>query len=204
MNWIKDFDAAGVSEAAVRRAAGKPKDQRTPRDVMILKTRRAVCGGCCDKFADNRGCDCLEEAIRRSRPDMCGVMGQDLECVECGVRVYGADVNKVCRGKNEGPNVSMSMCVVAFKSPDEEYTKMKAAYDACAAAGVNPPAKVSDYFGDEKPSDKGGLIDLRRCGAKNTPHECLSKYNAEMEEGFEIDVTKLPPGVKFVRFSCVW
>ncbi len=38
------------------------KPRRTKSEVMRLRTEMAVFGGCCDRFADHSGCNCLEEA----------------------------------------------------------------------------------------------------------------------------------------------
>ena len=43
----------------------KPKAQRTAADVRRLRTEGAVFGGCCDRFTNNQGCDCLEKAVSR-------------------------------------------------------------------------------------------------------------------------------------------
>ena len=40
----------------------KKPDERTPAEVEELRTKYAVFGGCCSKFADQCGCDCLERA----------------------------------------------------------------------------------------------------------------------------------------------
>lgn len=92
-HWIHTFDSRAVTQEEVMAAVHKPKGQRTRRDVMILKTRGAIYG-CCNRFADNSACDCLETAMDDSRygivarPDGCGVMELDLECAHCGVRLY--------------------------------------------------------------------------------------------------------------------
>lgn len=43
------------------------EDNRTVAEVMRQRTEDAVVGGCCDRFADNKGCDCLERAQERER-----------------------------------------------------------------------------------------------------------------------------------------
>lgn len=40
----------------------KGPDERTPAEVEELRTKYAVFGGCCDKFADQCACDCPERA----------------------------------------------------------------------------------------------------------------------------------------------
>lgn len=40
-------------------------DARTVQEVVWQKTRGAAVGGCCNRFADNQGCDCLSRAFLR-------------------------------------------------------------------------------------------------------------------------------------------
>lgn len=89
--------------------------------------------------------------------------------------------------------MSMSTSVVGFIPPDSTWEKMRAVWDACAAAGVDPPGEVSDFFGDEPPDAHGREVEL--------PHR---EWKAEMREGVEVDVSALPPNVKVVRFYNSW
>ena len=89
--------------------------------------------------------------------------------------------------------MSMSTHVVGFKPPDDKWMKMKAVYDACATARIAPPQEVEDYFSNGPPDDSGVEVGLKG-------HACCKKYKAEMEEGFEIDIKKLPPDVTVIRF----
>jgi len=45
-------------------ASVKTEDIRTPEDVLRQR-KNAVGGGCCERFADQQGCDCLSEAEKR-------------------------------------------------------------------------------------------------------------------------------------------
>ena len=51
----------------------------------------------------------------------------------------------------------MSMHVVGFKPADEQWKKMKAAWDACKTAGVDPPQTVTEYFDGNDPGDAPGM-----------------------------------------------
>jgi hypothetical protein len=53
--------------------------------------------------------------------------------------------------------MGMSTHVVGFKPPDEKWRKMKAVWDACEAAGTDPPAAVSKFFEGDVPMRKTGL-----------------------------------------------
>ena len=92
--------------------------------------------------------------------------------------------------------MSMSSHVYGFKPPDEKWWLMKAVWDACRAAGVDPPVGVREFFNHDEPDHAGVVVgekDLVACGA-------VSKYTAEMQNGYEVDVTKLPTDVKIIRF----
>ena len=93
--------------------------------------------------------------------------------------------------------MGMSMHVVGYKPADEHWKKMKAAWDACAAADIEPPEAVSDFFDDEDPGDAPGKeVEIEGAGAK--------EWKDDMREGYEVDITALPEGVRFVRFYCSW
>lgn len=91
--------------------------------------------------------------------------------------------------------MSMSTHVVGFKPPDDKWKKMKEVWDACEAAGVEPPLKVSNFFNDEPPDALGvetSEVELARLGA-------IREWKAEMREGYEIFIDKLPKDVKVIR-----
>lgn len=92
--------------------------------------------------------------------------------------------------------MSMSMHVIGYQPADEQWKKMKAAWDACAAAGIDPPDEVIDFFDGENPGDSPGKeVDI---------NNGVTGWQAEGRDGYEVDITALPPGVRFVRFYCSW
>lgn len=92
--------------------------------------------------------------------------------------------------------MGMSTHIVGFRQADEQWKKMKAAWDACAAAGLRPPQEVVDFFDGENPKDKiGQEVDIG--GAKEP-------WSNDYAAGFEIDIEKLPKGVKVIRFYNSW
>jgi hypothetical protein len=90
--------------------------------------------------------------------------------------------------------MGMNMDVVGIIPPDGEWKKMKSVWDACVSAGVPIPNEVMLFFNNEDPNEKGVVIEI-----SNYPG-CVSKYENDMEEGYEVDVTKLPPHVKIIIF----
>lgn len=91
--------------------------------------------------------------------------------------------------------MGMSTHAYAIKPPDERWKAMKAVWDACEAAKVEIPDEVSSFFGDEAPDQSGVVEEL---GALARP------WHGDCAEGVEIDIARLPPGTKTVRFTNSW
>jgi hypothetical protein len=89
--------------------------------------------------------------------------------------------------------MSMSTHIVGFAAPDEKWKRMRAVWDACEDAGVPAPSEVLEFFNYEAPTEAGVTIPLEG-------HESVTAYKRDMQDGFEIDVRKLPGNVQFVRF----
>lgn len=95
--------------------------------------------------------------------------------------------------------MGMSTYVLGFKPRDEKYDRMLAVWESCRAAKVEVPDEVNEFFEGESPDPAGVKISFR-------DHEAVREYhNSEMaEEGFEVDVTKLPADVTLIRFVQSW
>lgn len=92
--------------------------------------------------------------------------------------------------------MSMSTHVYGFRPADEQWKRMKKIYDTCAEANVEIPSEVEDFFGGEEPGDKPGCeVELGKA---------ISKYSADMQEGYEIDIAKLPKDVSIIRVVNSW
>jgi len=91
--------------------------------------------------------------------------------------------------------MSMSTNVIGFAPPDDDWRKMKAVWDACTMAKLPIPPEVDKFFNGEEPDDVGVKIPLRY-----PMHESVREYSADMREGFDIDLSKLPKQVKILRF----
>lgn len=85
----------------------------------------------------------------------------------------------------------MSTHVVGFVPPDDRWHKMKAAWDACTAAGVRLPIEVGEFFGHALPDAAG--VELKIDAA-------VTPFIAAERHGFDVALDKLPPNVKVVRF----
>ena len=92
--------------------------------------------------------------------------------------------------------MSMSMHVVGYQIADEQWNKMKAVWDACAAVGVYPPEEVLRFFRHEYPKDAPGQdVDIS---------DCVSLIKQECSQGYEVALEALPESVRFIRFVCSW
>jgi hypothetical protein len=90
--------------------------------------------------------------------------------------------------------MSMSTYVVGFADAGDVWQKHKRVYDACKDAGVSLPEETEQFFGfGKKPDPNGITVDL-------ADHECCAPYKAEMQDGFEIDIRKLPKNIRKIRF----
>ena len=89
----------------------------------------------------------------------------------------------------------MTTRVIGFQPPDNEWKTKKAAYDACEAASIPIPEELYTYFNHEPPNDHGREIDITQA---TTP------WHDDMREGIEIEIAKLPPNIKIIRFINSW
>jgi hypothetical protein len=88
--------------------------------------------------------------------------------------------------------MGMSTHVIGIVPPDDHFKRMKKVWYACEDAGIEIPKEVLAFFNNEEPDEQGVVVTL--------PKTCVFEHHADMQDGFEIDITKLPAGVKRVRF----
>lgn len=90
--------------------------------------------------------------------------------------------------------MGMSTHCIGFKPPDDHWLQMKAVWDACVKAMIEVPEEVDRFFNGETPDDSGVEIRLDYT-------DCCSDYSdGDMRVGIEIDLDKVPKGVKAIRF----
>jgi len=82
--------------------------------------------------------------------------------------------------------------IIGIKPPDEKWKKMKAIWDSCKAAKIAPPIEVWEFFNEYEPNEKGVEVRLN--------DECCKEHTAYAENGFIVDLTKLPKDVTFLKF----
>lgn len=89
--------------------------------------------------------------------------------------------------------MGMSSRVTGFAPPDVEWKKMKAVWDACKTANVPAPKEVSEYFDWRTPDETG--VEVR------IPDSMVREFSPfDGADGWEVDLSKLPKNVKFLRF----
>lgn len=88
--------------------------------------------------------------------------------------------------------MGMSTYVVGFRPADKKWEEMLAIWNMCKKAKVAIPDEVVDFFDDCDPNGKPGL-EIEIEGA-------LEEYTSDYQNGFTLDVTKLPKDVRYVRF----
>lgn len=93
--------------------------------------------------------------------------------------------------------MSMSTHVIGFRPPDKRWKEMKEVYDTCIKAKVGIPEEVDDFFGNMKPDESGVKIEIEETGA-------VEEWNDDYNQGFQVDITKLPKDLKYVRFYNSW
>lgn len=91
-------------------------------------------------------------------------------------------------------NMSMHTHVSGFKPPDEKWQAYKLIWDTCKAQKVEVPKEVGDFFDWTSPNDHGMMVDISGAMVEGIPDH-------DMQECFDIDITKLPKDVTVIRFS---
>lgn len=83
------------------------------------------------------------------------------------------------------------MHIVGIRGYDDRYHRMKDAYYACKSAEVEPPAAVTEYFGDKIPAATELVEDLA---------SITVDWTTVNQTGLELEVAKLPEGLAKIRF----
>jgi hypothetical protein len=90
----------------------------------------------------------------------------------------------------------IATCIFDAKPLDEKGKRYAVAWRACQAAGIEIPSHVSDYFHNNRtqPDLEMFLEDLRL-------HPAVKPYADDRCAGYDVDISKLPPGCKTLRFA---
>ncbi len=97
--------------------------------------------------------------------------------------------------------MGMSTNVIGFRPPDDQWKKMKAIWDSCKEAGIDPPEEVEDFF-ESDPDEKG--IEIKLSALSDDSHECCTEWSNANAEGYEVEVSKIPKNITHIRFYNSW
>ncbi len=97
----------------------------------------------------------------------------------------------------------MSMHVVGFVPPDDEWNAKVAAVRACRAAGVEPPEELERFLGldpgeGQEPDDYGRQVAID----EGIFPLAIKEWKDDTRVGYEVRLSDLPPEIKVVRFYC--
>lgn len=87
--------------------------------------------------------------------------------------------------------MSMSTYVRGFRAVDKKYNEFKAIWDMCEKNDIEIPTEVGKFFNWRTPDIRGIEVNIE---------EAINPYTGDMEEGYEVDLTKLPKDLKIIRF----
>lgn len=91
--------------------------------------------------------------------------------------------------------MNMSTTVLGFRPPDARWWALKEVWDSCAAADVEPPRAVVEFFGFAPPDTSGVDINIQAA---------VEQWSTDSSSGFVVDLSKLPPDIRFLRFQNSW
>ena len=94
--------------------------------------------------------------------------------------------------------MSMSTRVYGVRELEGKFAKMLAAKQACDAAELGYPAALNDYFIGEVGESAEYLT--KRMSSVNI-NVAVTETTSDGVDGFEVDLSKLPEGVKAIRFE---
>lgn len=90
--------------------------------------------------------------------------------------------------------MSGTLCVYAYRPKDEHFNEMLKIWNACKKAKVELPGAVEDFFDEvDDPNTVPGVpVDIDKL---------LQKYSNDAEDGYELDLQKLPKDIRYIRVS---
>jgi hypothetical protein len=97
--------------------------------------------------------------------------------------------------------MGMSTFVYGIKPPDERWQQMRAVYDACWTAGVEPPREVGEFFAGEPPDSAGVVLLLSDTVAVT---DWVDPDPRRAREGVEVHLDQISPDIKVIRFVNSW
>jgi len=85
--------------------------------------------------------------------------------------------------------MSMNSYVKAIVESDNRYDKMFAIYEACTAAGIEPPREVRHFFNGQTPNPDGMEVDVP-----------FHHSTDDSRDFYDVHLDDLPEGTTIIRF----
>jgi hypothetical protein len=99
--------------------------------------------------------------------------------------------------------MGMSTHIQAFiPDTDKVFNKHKKVLLACLEAQVSLPKETAEYFGEEEPEIY--LLDNKLSVDLEEGNQYTEWYDGYGSQGFEVDLSKLPPAITKLRFYNNW
>ena len=95
--------------------------------------------------------------------------------------------------------MSMSTSVIGIRASNAEHKAKRDAVIACVKAKVNIPKELLNYFGD---IGEGTIVEDAAAGLEVEIPK--NEWRNDYASGYEIEVSKIPPGVEKIRFYNSW
>ena len=95
-----------------------------------------------------------------------------------------------------------SLEIVGVRPPDDEWRKMKAIWDSCESADIEPPKEVRNYFGDDGPHEEGICVGVEK-EVVSEGHEFMTTGVRDGATGdyYLVELAKLPKNITHLK---VW
>ncbi len=92
--------------------------------------------------------------------------------------------------------MGMSTHINGYRPADDEWNRKKTAYAALKEAKIPIPKELERFFDYQDPTLLSGMcVDIK---------DAVKELDGNCSNIYEVDITKLPPGVRFIRFENSW
>ena len=95
--------------------------------------------------------------------------------------------------------MGMSTAVFGIVPADEKFNQMKKIWEMCEQANVAIPRDVVDFFDGDRPDDADVVIYL-----DDSEVSAVKEWFDDCSVGYEVDLSKLDPKIKIIRFANSW
>jgi hypothetical protein len=98
--------------------------------------------------------------------------------------------------------MGMSSRIQGIREPDEKFKKFIKIIKSLEDAGLSwedAPEEIQKFFDYDEPNHEGILIEMGSTYGRIL-HESVTLHKEEMEDGFVVDISKLPKNITKIRF----